>query len=138
MRDITHIVVHHSASVLTTTAEDLERWHVAGNGWSDVGYHWIVEMDGSLHAGRPLDVVGAHVRGHNAQSWGICLVGDNTTLRERWVSYQIRTLKSVLLVLQALAPEAVVLGHRDLEGTATECPGLDVRQLLGLSPIANS
>jgi hypothetical protein len=51
---------------------------------------------------------------------------------DRWVKPQIRTLGRLCWFLEALFPGAVVLGHRDMTGTATLCPGLDVRELLGL------
>ena len=143
MRQIDHLVIHHSASVLTTTAADLARWHTSpkelgGRGWKRVGYHLIVEESGELVLGTPIGLVGSHVRGSNSNSVGICLVGDNTLLSRRWVEAQIATLKRVLSVLEILFPGAVVLGHRDMPNTATACPGLDVRNLLGLSPLSDT
>jgi len=140
VRRIDHLVIHHSASVLTTTTDDLVKWHTSpknlgGRGWKRVGYHLIVEGGGELVLGTPIGLVGSHVRGSNSNSVGICLVGDNTTLSRRWVGSQIATLKRVLSVLGVLFPGAVVLGHRDMPNTATECPGIDVRNLLGLSPL---
>lgn len=134
MRQINHIVIHHSASSLKTTAEDIAGWHIE-KGWTGPGYHFCIESDGKLIMTRTIDRVGAHVLGHNDHTLGVCLVGDNTTARDRWVAPQIETLKRTLSVLGVIFPESKVLGHRDLPDTATECPGLDIRELLGLEPL---
>ena len=131
MRDITHLVVHHSASPLHVTAETIRSWHMK-KGWSDIGYHVVIERNGNIVSGRSLDIPGAHVRGHNAQTIGICLVGDNTIGEYWWHSVQTASLRTILDIFELSFPEAIVLGHRDLPGTATECPGLNVRELLGL------
>jgi N-acetylmuramoyl-L-alanine amidase len=129
-----YIVLHHSASALSTTAADIDVWH-RQKGWSSIGYHLCIEGSGELIRGREIDRMGAHAKGFN-RAVGICLVGDNTTASQRWVWQQVATLKRTLSVLNVLYPKAVVLGHCDLPGAATLCPGLDVRELLGLSPLA--
>mgnify|MGYP003677575917 CR=1 FL=1 len=74
-RTINKIIVHHSASgSAVTTVEKIRKWHVEGNGWSDIGYHFIVHLDGSVHAGRPVERSGAHVRGFNSTSK--CILED--------------------------------------------------------------
>jgi N-acetylmuramoyl-L-alanine amidase len=136
VRDITHIVVHHSASPLTTTAADIDRWHRESpeiNG--PLGYHLVVEWNGDSVRGRPIHVVGAHCRGHNATSLGICLVGNNTVNGDEWTRAQIKSLGLWHYHLSVLFPDAIWLGHRDMPGAATLCPGLDVRDLLGLAPL---
>lgn len=55
-------------------AETIRSWHLA-RGWSDIGYHYVVKLDGTIESGRPLHRVGAHVKGHNDDSIGICYVG---------------------------------------------------------------
>lgn len=131
MRAIDRIVVHHSASDLDTTTADIDEWHTA-KGWSGCGYHFVIEGDGRLVLGRPVDRVGAHVAGHNEGSVGICVVGDNTTLAQRWTQAQVRALKHTVDVLSVMFQGAEVCGHRDMPGAKTECPGLDVRALLCL------
>jgi len=134
LRAISHIVIHHSASPRSTTARQIALWH-AERGWSRTGYHLVIEESGELILGRPIDTVGAHVKGHNSHSIGICLTGNNCEPTQRWNGDQLETLDRTLSVLTVLFPDAIVLGHRDLPGTATECPGLDVRELLGLHPL---
>ena len=121
---------------MTTTAADIDRWH-KGRGWSGAGYHQIIESSGEAILGRPLKRIPAANRGFNTHAIAICLVGDNTTLENRWVAPQVEKLKVLLSVHCTRWPEAIVLGHCDLPGAATLCPGLDVRQLLGLSPLVD-
>ena len=73
MRKINKLIVHCSATpegrdVKTETIKD---WHVNGNHWKDIGYHYVIELDGSIHKGRDENVIGAHCSGQNANSIGI-------------------------------------------------------------------
>ncbi len=131
MREITHLVIHHSASPLNVTAETIREWHMA-KGWADIGYHVVIERHGNIVSGRSLDIPGAHVKGHNYGTLGICLVGNNTLREHEWQSVQTESLRTLLDIFAISYPEAIILGHRDLPNTATECPGLDIRELLGL------
>ena len=131
------IVLHHAAAPRSTTVEQIREWHKA-KGWRDIGYHWLIlDEPGSpfgaqMHIGRPhnLDDIwepweyGAHAVGHNSRSISICLVGNFSEeepsptvldLLHGWLAALCVTLK--------LDADAVV-GHRELPGAATECPGL--------------
>ena len=123
------MVVHHSASSLSTVVEDIRRWHVEERGWSDIGYHWVIESDGRLCLGRSVYLMGAHVRGRNKESLGVCLVGDNTIETRKWNKKQIGTLKELSKACQLVFPDLRVVGHRDLSET-TACPGLDIQEVL--------
>ncbi len=129
MRLIRRIVVHHSASPRETTIEQIRDWHRA-KGWNEIGYHLLVTGDAAVRAGRDLQVQGAHAKGHNRDSIGVCVIGDNTRPEHAWTADQILTLRLVLRGLLEKYPEAEMLGHRDLPDAATLCPGLDVRELL--------
>jgi N-acetylmuramoyl-L-alanine amidase len=76
MRKINKIILHCTATPegRHTTVEDIRRWHKA-QGWSDIGYHYVVYLDGSVHEGRPVDIVGAHTKGHNTGSISVVYVG---------------------------------------------------------------
>ena len=76
MRNINEIIIHCAATPegKNFTVEQIRDWHVNGNGWRDIGYHFVIYLDGSVHKGRPIEEVGAHCRGHNANSIGICSV----------------------------------------------------------------
>jgi hypothetical protein len=52
--------------------ETIRHWHVSENGWADIGYHFVIEGDARIRQGRSIDTVGAHVRGHNMGTLGIC------------------------------------------------------------------
>ena len=74
MRMIDMIVVHCSAtrSNRRYPLEQLRHDHVAVNGWRDIGYHFYITLDGVVHTCRPIERMGAHARGYNAHSIGIC------------------------------------------------------------------
>ena len=67
MRNIDRIVLHCSATPegKDYSVETIRDWHVNGRGWSDIGYHYVIRLDGSVELGRPIDKIGAHVKGHN-------------------------------------------------------------------------
>jgi N-acetyl-anhydromuramyl-L-alanine amidase AmpD len=76
MRNIEKIIVHHSASgSAVTTVEKIDRWH-KDRGWSGIGYHYVIYPDGSVNKGRHINKTGAHCRGHNTGSIGICVAGN--------------------------------------------------------------
>lgn len=126
MRVIHTIVIHHSASPLTTRPSTIKKWHT-DKGWSDVGYHYLVDYTGKIHLGRPLNKIGAHARGHNVGSVGICGIGDNTKPQQEWtpalVTSMISLCESLQIVLRTITR---VCGHRQLEGASTLCPGTNV------------
>ncbi|MCT4606870.1 MAG: N-acetylmuramoyl-L-alanine amidase [Marinisporobacter sp.] len=65
------IVIHHAAHS-SATVDDIHRWHLE-NGWSGFGYHFLITKDGQVHRGRPGNTIGAHCKGYNKSSLGICL-----------------------------------------------------------------
>ncbi len=129
MREIKRIIIHHSAGSLSATAKQIRGWHM-DKGWSDVGYHGVIEGDGEYHPCRPHEKVGAHAKGANADSIGICVVGDNTHPGREWRFVQIETLVETIRILRTEYPGAEVLGHRDVGTTATECPGVNIAELV--------
>jgi len=70
------IIIHCSATPegRDYTVEDIRRWHL-NRGFKDIGYHFVIYRDGSIHVGRAKDLVGAHCEGHNAISIGVCYIG---------------------------------------------------------------
>lgn len=134
MRSITEIIIHCSA-----TAEgrdfgvaDIRRWHKA-QGWTDVGYHYVVRLDGTVQEGRALSEPGAHCKGHNAHSIGICYVGglaaDGRTPKDTRTTAQRAALRALVDRLQRQFPAATVHGH--CEFAAKACPCFDVRAEFG-------
>jgi len=127
-----YIVVHHAATRAAhdATIEDIHRWHLA-QGWSGVGYNFVIERDGALRVGRPLWAQGAHVSGHNHYSVGICVVGglgnDNEAV-DNFNDSQYKTLEALLIVLKEIYPEAEVCKHKDL--APTECNEINLKRIL--------
>jgi N-acetylmuramoyl-L-alanine amidase len=82
MRIIEWIVIHTAAAydyrarrVVYQSTDTIRQYHKLHNGWSDIGYHWVIEEDGSLNQGRPEEAMGAHVGGFNERSIGVCVTG---------------------------------------------------------------
>lgn len=77
MREINEIILHCSATPEGRAHDvaDIRKWHVNGRGWSDIGYHYCILLDGSVEAGRPVAAQGAHVKGKNKTSIGVCYIG---------------------------------------------------------------
>ena len=130
-RKLEHVVVHHSASPLRTTLREIDKWHRA-RGFDGVGYNYVIEEDGRIQYGRTLFKPGAHTLGHNRDSVGICVVGNNLDPEQSWTEAQEESLKELVRALRMIFPGLSVAGHRDMmpEGY-TECPGIDVRRLRG-------
>lgn len=135
MRDITHIVIHCSATRPSQeiTGKDIDRWH-RKNGWLKIGYHFVIRRDGTLDFGRAIEVPGAHVKGHNKHTIGICLVGgmneEYTQSEGNYTEAQRAVLEEILRTLRGEFKDAVVQGHRDFPGVRKACPSFDVKAWL--------
>jgi hypothetical protein len=128
--DVAYLVVHHSASPRSTTYQEIQDWH-KGRGWKQIGYHLVIEEDGKLRHGRLLPRLGAHVKGRNRRTIGVCLTGDNTKPGEGWTQNQIERLRELVEAAKVFWPILRVVGHREIVPPgATECPGVDVDDLL--------
>jgi N-acetylmuramoyl-L-alanine amidase len=127
-RRINEIIVHCTATPegRDYTVADIRQMHKA-QGWVDIGYHYLVYRDGSIHEGRNVDLVGAHCQGHNAQSIGVCYVGgvarDGKTPKDTRTAAQKDALVHLLMQLVCLYPGATIHGHRDFAAKA--CPSFD-------------
>ena len=110
MRQITGIVIHCSASAngdARVTRDVIDKWH-REKGWSEIGYHYVIEIDGFTNSGRELERIGAHVAGSNAKTVGICMIGTDKFSVKQWNS-----LNAMVRELREKYPEASVMGHRD-------------------------
>ena len=118
MRTITLIVIHCSA---TPQGRSLHRR------FKDIGYHFYITRDGLVHAGRPLGQTGAHCRNHNRHSIGICYEGGldaKAKPKDTRTGPQKTALRELLRQLKDIFPQALVVGHRDLD-PMKECPCFD-------------
>lgn len=125
-RKIDEIIVHCSATRPDqhVTAADVRRWHTRERGFRDIGYHFVIETDGRIARGRPLDQTGAHCRGHNARSVGICYMGGIGSDGKPADTRTTRQKKAMLSLLTALArafPQARIHSHRDFAPKACPC-----------------
>ena len=124
MREITRVVVHHAGATTTTAA--MRRHHIEDRGWSDIGYHYVVEECGKVRLGRPVHRQGAHVVGHNRDTIGVCVAVDaRHPVTFRTMGTLVRLIAD--LVHQYRLTASDVFGHGEL--AATQCPGLDIKQL---------
>jgi N-acetylmuramoyl-L-alanine amidase len=121
------LVIHCSATraVMDVGAADVRRWHRA-QGWADIGYHYVIRRSGKVETGRRVDMIGSHVKGHNVDSVGICLVGglNNETFKpeNNYTPQQWHSLINLLKMLLKKYPKAKVLGHRDFPNVSKACP----------------
>lgn len=128
MRKINEIIVHCTATVegKNFKAADIDRWHKA-KGWNGIGYHHVVDLDGTVEPGRPESEVGAHCLKHNANSIGVVYVGglssDGKTPKDTRTQKQKTALVKLLTELKHRYPNATIHGHRDFAAKA--CPSFD-------------
>ena len=144
--DIRYIVIHCSATRAhqDIDVQDIDEWHKA-RGWAGCGYHYVITRDGRVQGGRSLLVPGAHTKGHNRVSWGVCLVGGlgaDGRAENNFTPAQFSALRALLASMKQSAPQAEILGHRDLspdidgDGVVErhewvkDCPSFDVREWL--------
>lgn len=138
MRAINQLFVHCSATKPTQDigAKEIREWHVKGNGWKDIGYHFVIRRNGVVEDGRPVEQVGAHVAGHNANSIGICLVGGIDAAGKPEANFtpeQWKTMPRLLRILKAQYPKATIHGHNEFAAKA--CPSFDVQKWLKENPL---
>lgn len=129
-----YIVVHCSATKpdMYVDGEMIDRWH-RERGFLKIGYHWVIRRDGTLDKGREIDERGAHVRGFNSVSVGVCLVGgidEEGKPDNNFTNEQFEALNEILAACKQTYPKAEILGHRDLPRVKKACPSFDVREWL--------
>ena len=128
MRDINEIIIHCSATPEGSdfTVDDIRRWHKS-SGFNDIGYHFVIYRDGTIHQGRHLDVVGAHTTGHNNNSIGICYIGGidkRGKAKDTRTDEQKVSLYNLCCELHIRFPKATFHGHNEYANKA--CPCFDV------------
>ena len=127
-RNIKEIIVHCSATPegKDFTVADIKRWHLQ-RGFSDIGYHYVIYRDGSIHTGRNESIIGAHCTGHNTNSIGVCYIGgcvsNGKTPKDTRTTQQKQSLVKLLKELKTKYPQASIHSHRDFANKA--CPSFD-------------
>jgi len=134
VRKKTEFIVIHCAATppnMDIGVEEIDQWHKA-RGWKGCGYHDVIRRDGVPEQGREENDVGAHVKGYNSISVGICLVGginEDGSPENNFTPAQIKTLIRLLRFYRVLFPEAIIVGHHDLDPYKA-CPSFDVGRWL--------
>ena len=127
-RNIKELIVHCSATPegKDYSVDTIRQWHLQ-RGFSDIGYHYVIYRDGSIHIGRDESIIGAHCTGHNTNSIGVCYIGgcasDGKTPKDTRTSEQRQSLLNLLKELKVKYPKASIHGHRDFANKA--CPSFD-------------
>lgn len=129
MRNINKIIVHCSATKegKAFTANDITRWHKE-RGFATIGYHYVVLLDGTIQQGRAEMVMGAHCKGYNANSIGVCYIGGldvNNNPKDTRTEEQKKALLTLLKRLKADYPKATIHGHCEYANKA--CPCFDAK-----------
>lgn len=151
MRRIDEIIIHCSDSPegRNDKAEDIRKWHKQ-RGFSDIGYHYVIDLDGTVEKGRPIEQAGAHCTGHNRNSIGICYIGgaywrDGVNAKGKPIkgkdgkavlmpkdtrtALQRMAMKELVAQLREQFSDATVHGHREFANKA--CPCFDVETEFG-------
>ena len=128
MRKIDEIIIHCSATEAGKDfkAKDIDKWHKA-KGWNGIGYHFVIDIDGTVEAGRPVEKQGAHCLDHNATTIGICYIGGlvNKKPTDTRTDAQRQALRNLVAALRHCYPTIVkVSGHNQYANKA--CPCFDV------------
>lgn len=139
MRKIDTIIIHCAATKpsMDIGAKEIDNWHRA-KGYFGIGYHYVIRRNGEVELGRPLDKAGAHAKGHNETSIGVCLVGgiddrgnpENNFTPEQWAE-----LAKLVTDLQGRFGALKVIGHNEVAAKA--CPSFNVQKWLegGMKPL---
>lgn len=126
MRPINEIIIHCSATACDKDfrAADIDRWH-KDRGFDGIGYHFVIDLDGTVEVGRPIEKAGAHCTGHNANSIGICYIGglmiNGKTPYDSRTNEQKIAMRALVTSLQAVYGISKVTGHNAYANKACPC-----------------
>lgn len=131
-RSKTDFIIVHCSATASGSVQSFRDYHVNHNGWRDIGYHWVIGNghgmpDGQIEPGRDEQDTGAHCKGFNNTSIGICIVGDTDKTPPTPAQYEMLLSKLVQLCQKYMIPVKRILGHREtisgrMEGKT--CPGI--------------
>jgi len=140
MRDINKLIVHCSDSTFGN-ANRIRGWHINERGWSDIGYHYVIAngkiykddevgkliQEGLVEVGRPLYKAGAHCKGHNSNSIGICMIGVDKFSEKQYTAL-IHLVKGLMIQYDLTLED--VYGHYELDTNGKTCPNFNPRELI--------
>lgn len=145
MRPLAEIIIHCAATrpewmegqPLEAKVAEIKDWHVSDRGWSDIGYHFLIDRDGGVATGRPIERIGAHTKGHNTGSIGVCLIGGHgasasDAFSDHFTHQQDRALRRLIGDLFRQYGPMEVSGHNEYANKG--CPGFAVGRWLAMLP----
>lgn len=131
MRTINKVILHCSDTIegAHINVDTIRQWHEA-RGWDDIGYHYVIYLDGTIHKGRDLDIVGAHCRGNNKDSIGVCYIGGRSAKENKpadtMTAEQELGWLQLWYALKTLFGNIKLHGHNEFSEKA--CPSFDVQE----------
>jgi len=134
LNSIDTIYIHCSATPegKNVTVQEIDSWHKA-RGWSGIGYHFFVDLQGKIHIGRSLNRVGAHVKNHNVTSIGICYAGgvdEQNEPKDTLNKKQYMAIKNLIMSLGTVFQKSLnIKGHNEVSPKA--CPSFNVKEKFG-------
>ena len=135
MRAIHKIIIHCTATREgdDISVDTIRRWHL-NRGWSDIGYHYVIDIKGDIHAGRPIELMGSHTRSENKYSIGIAYVGgveaDGKTPKDTRTKAQKDSIIRLVKKLKGCYPDVTIHGHNEFSNKA--CPSYIVQDEINL------
>lgn len=143
MRLLDRIILHCSATPegRDIDASTIRKWHTSipphGRGWSDIGYHYVIKLDGTTEVGRPVDIPGAHVKGHNKTTIGVCYVGGmrDGVPADTMTELQEIAFMELVYSLRRVFGYMPVSGHNEYSSKA--CPSFNVQKKYGFINLTN-
>ena len=131
MRKIDKIIIHCSATIegQDVSVDTIRDWHTKYRGWSDIGYHYYIDINGKIFGGRPVAKIGAHSKGYNKSSIGICYcggLGKDKKAKDTRTESQKKALIELIKTLRHIYPLASLHGHNEFANKA--CPSFDVQK----------
>ena len=131
MRDLKRIILHCTATEegRHVDVNTIRQWHTAPpRNWSDIGYHYVIYLDGTINLGRTLSKPGAHTRGHNKDSIGVAYVGGlyDAQPADTMNAHQDMSWMMLVNALRITFGPLTLHGHNEFSSKA--CPSFDVQE----------
>ena len=128
-RRINEIILHCADTKITQSfsIKDIRKWHVEERGWSDVGYHYYIRLNGKREIGRHIEKSGAHAKNHNSNSIGVCFEGGKLSNGDKWTCPLLPQMQSYTKLkdyLFAIYGDLKVSGH--YEYSSKTCPNFNI------------